>query len=200
MASDLLTNHLNKHKNGWSLSLTDIGTSIQIPEKLALLIQPMLEWEDNRSDEKTADTLRRINCHKVILYLIGQISYDDFIFDPRPEKGIDFTYEKKAAEISAKKFTQIKDESELRQLAMSECQANKIYIGQIFNETLGHSFIIGRTEEDKFICFDKAGFAENPLKDNKDFKFRVYEIGMLIGSSNYQNAWWRFISIDEITA
>jgi hypothetical protein len=198
MATDLLNNHLNKIENGWSLSLKDTDAGIQIPEKLALLIKPMLEWEDNRSDEKTAEILRKINCHKVVLYLAGLISYDDFIHDPRLEKDTDFTYEKRASVISTKEFITVKNETELRRLAISKCEVGKMYVGQIFNETLGHSFLVGRTEDNKFICFDKAGFAENPLKGNKDFKFRVYEIGMLLGSPNYQNASWRFISNDRM--
>ncbi len=183
----------------WILRLDEKSTGINIPENLALLIQTMLEWEKNRSDEKTSEILRKINCHKTILYLTGLISPSEFIADPRIDKNSDSTFNKRASAISQKEFVLVKNEMELRSLAGSCCQTGKICIGQIFNEELGHSFIVGKVEdEDKFICFDKAGFTENLLKNNKDFKFRVYEISKLLESPNYQNASWRFVPIEEI--
>lgn len=197
MTKDLLSQHLYNNSGEWKLSLENRDVYITIPEKMAVSMKQMLEWEDDRSNIETAEILRKINCHKAALYLIGKIFYEDLLSDPRLGKDIDFAYEKVASELSQKEFMVVQDEIKLREFAKQECSINKIYIGQIFNVTLGHSFIVGRTQDDKFICFDKAGFLENPLKGNKDYKFRIYEMGMLLLSPNYQNAKWRFVDVEE---
>ncbi len=192
-----LVQHIRKDENG-NWNLISNGKSIILPEKLALLIHGMLEWEDNRANEEIAEILRKINCHKTVLYLANLISHDEFISDPKLNNTSNFNFQEKVSQISTKEFSPTKNKTELYELAKLSCKYGKVYIGQIFNTELGHSFIVGRTKDDEFICFDKAGFVENPAKNNKDFKFRVYELSKLLESEAYQNAEWRFVPIEKI--
>ena len=93
--------------------------------------------------QKIDEILNKINCHKVVLYLRGLIPYSELISHPKDES-TDFTYSKKALAISDKEFTLVNSDEELRHLANLNCEAGKIYIGQIFNEGLAHSFMVGK--------------------------------------------------------
>ena len=176
-----------------SLEERFLDTITSISPRTGERIRSMLIWENERlSDETVAEKLNKINCHKTVLYLADVISEDEFLSDPKTSNVADFTFAEKALTLSDKEFVSIKTDGELRSLAASCCANGHICIGQIFTEDLGHSFIVVKADDDTFACFDKAGFRENPAKDNYDYKFRVYELGNLLQSPKWRDAKWRF--------
>jgi hypothetical protein len=146
------------------------------------------------------ELLRNINCHKFILFVMGTISRDELLLDPKVQKAndptIDFTFGKKALGISQKEFVLISNTEQLLNFANKECQEGKAYVGQVLDANTGelaHSFIVEKNSKGKFVCFDKVGF--------KHYPFSVHNLESLLdfvnekGEKSYQNQKWRFVSI-----
>lgn len=114
----------------------------------------------------------------------------------KADPSFDFTFAKKAQEISSKEFTDIKDFDSLYDFARKECALGQLYVGQILDaqtNELAHSFMLERTQDDEFTCSDKQGF--------KRYPFSVHELGTLLdfinkdGEKPYINQKWRFVDI-----
>jgi hypothetical protein len=134
-----------------------------------------------------------VNCHKALLYLAGYISYEELTSDSKlqREQGLDFTFAKRALDISNKEFVSIADSDELVALARKDCAEDVPYIGQILDvqdKALAHSFLIAQ-RGDGFICLDKAGFKE---------AFSIYSLEELLNFSNYRDQLWRFMALNEV--
>jgi hypothetical protein len=141
----------------------------------------------------SAKESENINCHKAVLYLVGLISYEELIADPRQQQDTNFTFRERALRISNAKFAPVTNPEELLNLAENGCESGNLYVGQILdNETneLAHSYIVFKNNEGVCIGFDKAGFKE---------AFSVYELSQLLAFKNYQNQGWRFVSIGDTT-
>ncbi|MEN9621916.1 MAG: hypothetical protein RLZZ67_350 [Candidatus Parcubacteria bacterium] len=145
-----------------------------------------------------SDLLPNVNCHKFVLHAIGKISYHEMVSNPKFQKEnfphFDFTYGKKALEISRKEFTPISNTTDLYTLAEKDCGSHSVCIGQIRDSKSGemaHSFIIEKDSSGKYMCYEKTGF--------KQYPFTVHELGNLLefindkGERSYQNQEWRFI-------
>ncbi len=183
---ELVNKHLVREGNAWVLRSDINELEVKIPNRLTLLIKGMLAREQERNtNQEILGILNKINCHKTILYLANHISERDLVEVKKDVIGHDFTFADQALKISDTPFVYVSSEEELKQYAKRMCLPGKLYIGQIENIGLAHSFIVGKTQDNKYICFDKAGFWENVEKGNKDFKFRVYEIAELLASEGY---------------
>lgn len=135
---------------------------------------------------------RFVNCHKAVLYIIDQITYDELTADPQPqrERGEDYDYSKRALAISEQPFVPVIDAGDLHNLAHTYDESVP-YIGQIQDAAdgyLAHSFLLARRDGD-LICFDKEGFKE-------PYSFHTLEA--LLEKPNYQNQLWRFIQIGDV--
>lgn len=109
------------------------------------------------------DKLRDVNCHRFTLYTLGKMSWDEMVSDAglQKEAGKEFIFSKAALEISDLEFHPINNLDDLVQYLSENCELDKYYIGQILDvgtQELAHSFIIQKTENNKFKCFDKPGF------------------------------------------
>jgi len=140
-----------------------------------------------------ADKVVNINCHKFVLYVIGRISYEIMISDPKNKRGNDFTFGDEALSISNIPFTPIKDLESLHLLAEKSCDMGKSYVGQIRDAQTGeaaHSFIVERDLNGKYTCNEKRGFKHS---------FSVHDLDTILnfvnkdGEKSNQNQNWRFV-------
>ena len=157
--------------------------------------QPNGDW--NAVPPVPAEKINNVNCHKFVLYSIGQISWDELISDPKEQKiaSLDFTYNDKVKEISHLPFTYIEDFEALISLANSSCVSERRYVGQIQDSKtyeMAHSFIIVRNSTGDFVCYDKPGFkypfAVHGLSE-------IYNFVNKDGEKSNQNQNWRFVPI-----
>ncbi len=170
-----------------------------------MLIDKYLQKDDsdnwNLIPPVSLELLRNINCHKFVLFVIGAISRDELLTDPKTQKAndptIDFTFGKKALAISQKEFTSISNVENLLNVANKECQGGKAYVGQILDAKTGelaHSFIVEKNSDRKFVCFEKTGF--------KHYPFNVHGLESLLdfvnekGEKSYQDQKWRFVELN----
>ncbi|HVT75223.1 MAG TPA: hypothetical protein VHD69_02325 [Candidatus Paceibacterota bacterium] len=148
------------------------------------------------------DRIKDVNCHKFVLYVLGQITWDEMISDSHAQKkaGLDFTYGEKARAISNKEFVPIANIDSLIKLADECCDHSKTCIGQIMDKETGemaHSFIIEKILNGEYQCFDKQGF--------KHYPFSVHGLESFLdfvnekGEKSYQNQKWRFVPIESST-
>lgn len=147
------------------------------------------------------EKVMNVNCHKFVLYAIGQISWEEMISDPSVQKamGTDFTFGEKIQSISDITYTLIKDEEELNLLAQKNCEIGKVYISQILDvetKEMAHSFLVKRESKDKYVCFDKPGFK---------YPFTVSDANTILnfvnkdGEQPNKNQEWRFVPLETIT-
>jgi hypothetical protein len=143
-----------------------------------------------------SDEIKNVNCHKFILYVMGDLSWEEMVLDPNihEEQGVDFTFAEKAQKISDIPFNFISDLPSLFSFAEQICVSEKAYVGQILDtetQTLAHSFIlkkVGTTYE----CFDKPGFK---------YPFGVHTLETIFnfinkdGEKPYPNQKWRFVPV-----
>lgn len=145
------------------------------------------------------DRLLDVNCHRFVLYTLGKMSWDEMVSNAKEQKeaGEEFIFNKAALEISSLEFTPINNLDKLVLYLNQNCEINKPYIGQILDvgtQELAHSFIIQKTENNKFECFDKPGFK---------YPFRVYDVKEIYefinkdGEQPYKNQIWRVIQISN---
>lgn len=146
--------------------------------------------------EKMAD----VNCHKFVLYVIRNISWEEMVSDSHTQKaaGVDFTYGERARKISDQEFVKITDKDSLLKLADTTCESGKAYAGQIMDSTTGemaHSFILEKTVDGSYQCFDKQGFKFYPfsVKNLECFLDFVNEKG----EKSYIGQKWRFVPIEN---
>lgn len=146
------------------------------------------------------DKIGNVNCHKFVLYVIGEISFNEMVSDTKIQKGpgVDFTFGEVARRISNISFTLIKDLGSLLLLANESCDIGKVYVGQILDaqtKEMAHSFIVQRESSDKYICFNKPGFK---------YPFEISNFEKILnfvnkdGEKSNQNQKWQFVPIDIV--
>lgn len=166
-----------------------------MPQKTFLAKDSDGNW--NTIPPVPTDKINNVNCHKYILYALEKISFEEMISDPHTQsQDFDFTYSKKAGEISDALFVLVKSLKVLYALADKSTEIGKAYIGQILDaETneMAHSFVMVREAESTYTCFDKQGFK---------YPFTVDELGTLLdfvnkdGVKSYHNQKWRFVPLN----
>lgn len=148
-----------------------------------------------------ANAMHSVNCHKFMLYTIGTISYEELISDPKEKRPDDFTYDKKSLEISSKEFSPVMDLNELTKLADRSCDKDGVSVGQIKDSVTGemaHSFILKKTPDGKYMCYEKTGF--------KQYPFAVKELSEILnfvnnkGEKSHLHQNWRFIPLKDLKA
>ncbi len=145
------------------------------------------------------EQIRNVNCHKFVLYIMKQISWEDMISDPRSQRdaGLDFIFDDKALNISTEPFIPINNPDSLFEFIQINTTKRENYIVQILDvgtEKLAHSFIIEIQESGIPLCFDKPGFK---------YSFDVCEFEKIFNFVNkdnekpYLNQRWRILSLDK---
>lgn len=142
-----------------------------------------------------AESINYINCHKAVLYVVGDIEYDELIADPRSCLNIEErTYRLRALEFNPTPFARVATQKDLNDLLNKDVIPGHLYVGQIFDENddaLAHSFLIGCLIDHKsrfnYVVFEKSGFISK--------FYNIIEINGLMSNNNYSNKSWRFFQI-----
>lgn len=183
--------HVAKDETGtWRLRLDAKHPGVRISTRFARLIRLALAAEEHRLWDDAADAvLRKINCHKAVLYLLGALSRDELTAS-------NINSDERALSLSEKKFTPIDDPQDLRTLIVASCARSALCVGQIRHALTGkiqHTFLVGEESHEgsgpaRLIGFDKKDIGEEP--------FRVYDALQLI--DEYPHMEWRFFPVEEI--
>jgi hypothetical protein len=98
-----------------------------------MIIPPEFSGLPNLEKLLPSEPSSNINCHKAVLYLAGIISFEELVSDPRKKQDEDFTFRRRALEISHKHFRPISNTTDLVQMAENEIPEGEILIGQILD-------------------------------------------------------------------
>lgn len=142
-----------------------------------------------------------INCHKFVLYALGRISFDELVSDSKVQReaGEDFTFGKKALEISLAPFELASSLQSVKELAQKTCKIGFIYVGQILDAKTGelaHSFLLERSDDGNLRCADKTGF-KYPFNISK--LETIFDFVNKDGEKSYHGQMWRFVEIKNFS-